>query len=97
MWAALNSPLLMGNNLRIISASAFTILNNPAVIAINQDPLAKSAIRVLRNTNVAKDRYGMGETQVWSGKLYGGDRVVIMLNAAAEDIEISVTLEEIFI
>ncbi len=97
MWAALNSPLLMGNDLRTISASAFTILNNPAVIAINQDPLAKSAIRVRRDTNVTKDRYGIGETQVWSGKLYGGDRVVVMLNAAGEDIAMSITLEEIFL
>lgn len=39
----------------------------------------------------------MGETQVWSGKLYGDDRVVVLLNAAAEDIEMSATLEEIFL
>jgi len=47
MWAALNSPLLMGNDLRKLSASAFTIFSNPAVIAINQDPLGKSCIRRL--------------------------------------------------
>jgi len=33
----------------------------------------------------------MNETQVWSGKVYGGDKVVVRLNAAAEDIELSVT------
>lgn len=97
MWAALNSPLLMGNDLRKLSASAYTILNNPAVIAVNQDPLGKPCIRIQRNKNVAKDRWGMGETQVWSGRLYGGDKVVVFLNAAGEDVQMSATLEEIFI
>jgi alpha-galactosidase len=97
MWAVLNSPLLMGNDLRTVSPSSLSILNNPAVIAINQDPLAKSAIRIQRNINVAKDKYGMGEAQVWSGKLFGGDQVVVFFNAAWEDLEMSASLEEIFI
>lgn len=97
MWAGLNSPLLMGNDLRTMTASAYSILNNPAIIAINQDPFAKPMIRVLRNQTVPKDKYGQGETQVWAGKLWGGDRVVILLNAADEDMEMSATLEEIFI
>ncbi|KAH7355319.1 glycoside hydrolase superfamily [Rhexocercosporidium sp. MPI-PUGE-AT-0058] len=97
MWAMLNSPLLMGNDLRALSPSALTILNNPAVIAINQDPLAKSAIRILRSTSVAKDEYGQGEIQIWSGKLFGGDQVVGFLNAANEDVEMRASLKEIFI
>jgi alpha-galactosidase len=97
MWAILNSPLLIGADLRTLSPSALTILNNPAVIAINQDPLAKSAIRISRNTKVAKDEYEMGETQIWSGKLWGGDQVVAFLNAADEDVEMKATLKEIFI
>ncbi|KAH9213580.1 alpha-galactosidase [Leptodontidium sp. 2 PMI_412] len=97
MWAMLNSPLLMGNDLRTLSSSALTILNNPAVIAINQDPLAKSAIRIFRSTSVAKDGYGQGEIQIWSGKLFGGDQVVGFLNAANEDMKMSASLKEIFL
>jgi alpha-galactosidase len=97
MWAALKSPLLMGNDLRILSAKSLSILNNPAVIAISQDPLGKPPIRISRNLNVAKDKYGMGETQVWSGYLSGGDQVVVFLNAASEDLDISAELEEIFV
>ncbi|RDW62828.1 hypothetical protein BP5796_11130 [Coleophoma crateriformis] len=97
LWAALNSPLLMGNDLRTLTASALSILNNPAVIAISQDPLAKSAIRIKRDVNVKKDEYGVGEAQIWSGKLFGGDQVVIFLNAADEDLEMKASLEEIFI
>lgn len=88
----------MGNDLRDLSASALTILNNPAVIAINQDPRGLSATRVRRERdNVAKDKYGVGEIQVWSGALYGDDQVVVLLNAGNKDSEVSATLAEIFI
>lgn len=96
MWAALKSPLLMGNDLRILTASSLTILNNPAIIALSQDPLGRSAHQVSRNFNVKKDRWGMGETQVWSGHLSGGDQVVIFFNAADEDVDMEATLEDIF-
>jgi alpha-galactosidase len=97
LWAALKSPLLMGNDLRSLSALSLTILNNPAVIAVSQDPEGRSVTRIRRDINVAKDNYGVGEIQVWSGSLYGGDQVVILLNAAGEDQQISASLEEIFL
>ena len=97
MWAALKSPLLIGADLRELSPSTLTILSNPAVIASNQDPLGRSANRINRNTNVKKDAYGEGETHVWSGPLYGGDQLVVFLNAADKDAEMKATLDEIFV
>jgi alpha-galactosidase len=97
MWAALKSPLLIGADLRELSAQTLSILNNPAVIAVNQDPLGKSAHRISRNLNVSKDKYGQGETQIWSGPLYPADQVVIFFNAADVDMEMSATLDEIFV
>ena len=96
MWAALKSPLLMGNDLRELSAESLTILNNPAIIAVSQDPLGQSVNLLRRDTNVKKDKYGMGETQVWTGHLYGGDQLVVLFNAADEDIDMTVELAEIF-
>lgn len=96
MWAALKSPLIIGADLRTLPASALSILNNPAVIAISQDPVGRSASRIRRDTNVAKDKYGIGEIHVWSGPLYGGDQVVVFLNAAGEDTEVSASLVDIF-
>jgi len=87
----------MGNDLRTLSAPSLTILNNPAVIAISQDPEGRSVGRVRRELNVAKDKHGVGEIQVWSGLLSGGDQVVLLLNAAGEDARISASLEEIFL
>ena len=86
----------MGNDLRELSPESLSILNNPAIIAVSQDPLGQAANLLLRDTNVKKDKYGMGETQVWTGRLYGGDQLVILFNAADEDIDMTVDLAEIF-
>ena len=97
MWSALKSPLLIGADLRELSPNTLTILNNPAIIAVNQDPLGRSAAQVYRNTNVKKDKYGQGEVQIWSGPLYPHDQLVVFLNAADEDLEMSTTLNDIFV
>lgn len=97
MWAALKSPLLIGADLRELSAKTLSILNNPAIIAVNQDPLGRSVHRISRSFDVKKDRYGQGEIQVWSGPLYPADQLVVFLNAADEEMEISTTLNDIFV
>lgn len=98
MWAAVKSPLFLGNDLRDMPAKALTIINNPAIIALSQDPHGRSVTRVRRDTEgVAKDEWGMGETHVWAGQLQNGDQAVILLNFGGEDREISVSLAEIFI
>ena len=96
MWAALKSPMLMGHDLRTMSAKTLGILNNPAIIAISQDPLGLAVNLARRDTNVKKDKYGMGETHLWTGSLANGDQVVILFNAADQDIEMSASLAEIF-
>lgn len=98
MWAAVKSPLFLGNDLRDMPAKALTIINNPAIIALSQDPHGRSVTRVRRDTaGVAKDEWGMGETHVWAGQLQNGDQAVILLNFGGEDMEMSVSLAEIFI
>ncbi|RFU35761.1 hypothetical protein B7463_g548, partial [Scytalidium lignicola] len=97
LWAAIKSPLLLGHDLRVMDAKTLSIVNNPAILALSQDPLTKPALRVQRDINVPKDKYGIGETHVWSGTLAHGDQVVILLNMANEKQRISVPLEEIFV
>jgi len=86
----------MGNDLRELSPESLTILNNPAIIAISQDPLGSSAFLIRKDVNVKKDKYGMGETHLWAGSLYGGDQLVVLFNAADEDVDMEASLEEIF-
>ena len=99
MWAAIKSPLLIGADLREMNGKALSILNNPAVIAVSQDPLGFPAHLIRRDTNVPKDPvYGEGETQIWSGPLYSdNDQLVVFLNAADADLEMTSSLPEIFI
>lgn len=97
MWAILKSPLLIGADVRNLPPLAMTILNNPAIIAINQDPLGRGAHRLKLDTNVKKDKYGVGEAHVWAGPLANGDQVVAFLNAADEDLDMDIELDEIFV
>jgi len=97
MWAALKSPLLLGNDLRKMSPETLSIINNPAIIAISQDPRGKAIQRVTTNTNVSKDEFGVGEAHVWSAPLANGDQVVILFNAANEDLDMSASLADIFV
>lgn len=97
MWAALKSPLLIGTDLRKLSPRTLTILNNPAVIAVNQDPMGRSAARVRQDFNVKKDKYGQGEVQIWTGPLYPNDQLLVFLNGADEEMTITTDLIEIFV
>ena len=97
MWCALKSTLLIGADLRTLSPKTLSILNNPAVIAVSQDPIGRSASRVRQDFNVKKDKYGQGEVQIWSGPLYPNDQLLVLLNAADEDLDITTDLDEIFV
>jgi alpha-galactosidase len=96
MWAAVKSPLLMGNDIRVLDAKSFSILTNPAVLAISQDPAGSAAVRRWRYYVNGKDRYDQGEIQMWSGSLDQGDFVVVLLNAARGSRHMNATLADIF-
>jgi alpha-galactosidase len=96
MWAAVKSALLMGNNMDRLSARDLSILNNPAIIALNQDPLGIAAVRVWRYHVDDVDKYDQGEIQMWSGQLSGGDHFVALLNAGNSTREMNTTADEIF-
>lgn len=50
LWCMMNSPLILGNDLRKMSNQVKAIVTNKNLIAINQDPLCKQAKRVKRGT-----------------------------------------------
>jgi alpha-galactosidase len=97
MWAALKSPLIMGTDIRSLSADAYTIYTNPAILALSQDPSGASAQRRWRYYVPAVDANGVGEIQMWAGSLAQGDYVMILLNAANEDMLLNATLADVFL
>lgn len=97
MWAAIKSPLIMGNKLDQLSVADFQILTNPAILALSQDPLGSAIQRRVVQQVVPKDQqYGFGQVQIWSGSLYGGDYVVVFLNAANDTQNVQVPLWQVF-
>ena len=88
LWAALKSSLIMGNDFGKATADTLSILGNPAVIAISQDPLGQPA-------TYKRLSHG-GQAQLWSGPLSGGDYVVLLLNTGESEASISVAADDIF-
>ncbi|KAJ3003789.1 UNVERIFIED_CONTAM: hypothetical protein HDU68_005499, partial [Siphonaria sp. JEL0065] len=82
IWAALKSPLLLGHDLTRQSSTTLSIISNPEVIAINQDPLGKSAVLRVKYKNV----------WVWVGELIHGERVLVVFNAGYKDVDVVVGL-----
>lgn len=96
MWAAIKSPLIMGNKLDELSPEDYAILVNPAVLAISQDPSVSAVSRYVRQQVNETDQYGFGEVQVWSGSLSNGDQVVAFLNGGNNSRTMTYSLVEIF-
>ncbi|KAL3425744.1 glycoside hydrolase family 27 protein [Phlyctema vagabunda] len=98
LWAAVKSPLIMGNDIRKISPADLAILSNAAVIAVNQDPLGNSAARRYIHPAAGSDF----TAQVWSGNLKsttGGDyndMVILLVNGESTPQVINATLVDIF-
>lgn len=76
MWALVKAPLIISCDLTSMSSSIYTILSNPEIIAINQDPKGQQGTckcyctwydTVLR-------------PQIWSAQLGNGDTAVIAFN-----------------
>ncbi|RAR02868.1 carbohydrate-binding module family 35 protein [Stemphylium lycopersici] len=74
MWAINKSPLIMGAALdpERVSQASIDIMSNKEVIAINQDPLAKQAMLIRRDTE--------GEWDIWLGELSASRHVLGVAN-----------------
>ncbi|KAM0807623.1 putative Glycoside hydrolase family 27 protein [Seiridium cardinale] len=102
LWAAVKSPLILGNDLRIVKPQDLAIVSNAAVIAVNQDPLGSSASRRWVYESDDIDEYGKASYQLWSGALYsttGGDYydvLVVLLNGNNSPLEMNATLWDAF-
>lgn len=96
MWAAIKSPLILGNKLDQLSPENYAMLVNPAILAISQDPAASAIQRRVRMEVDDKDQYGFGEIQVWSGSLDNGDQVVAFLNAGNRSRTMEFPLVDVF-
>lgn len=75
-WAMLNSPLMIGCDIREMSEETKAILTNRDIIAINQDPAGRQPYLISGNPH--SDDYS--QMQTWAKHLEGGDIAIGMFN-----------------
>ncbi len=75
-WAMLNSPLMLGCDIRHMNEETKKIITHPAIIAINQDPAGRQPYLIGGNP-ASEDTSQM---QIWVKHLEGGDLAVGMFN-----------------
>jgi alpha-galactosidase len=85
LWCLLAAPLLIGCDLSQLDEFTRSILANPEVIAVNQDPLGKQASRITRN----------GLEEVWYKPLADGSLAVGLFNRRDIPSDIALNLPEI--
>jgi alpha-galactosidase len=66
----MNSPLILGNDLRSMPESVRKIIGNREVIGINQDPLGVQALRF----------YNQGTVELWAKPLANDEWAFMILN-----------------
>jgi alpha-N-acetylgalactosaminidase len=72
IWCISATPLIMGNDLRNVSAASKAILLNTDAIAVNQDPLGQMGMRLTKTA--------VEPAQVWYRNLANGDVAVALYN-----------------
>ena len=84
LWCALKSPLLLGNNLTSMSQKTLDIVGNTALLALNQDPLGKAALRVHVGGWKQHAHGATNTVQIWAGPLSNNEALVVLLNTGEE-------------
>ncbi len=85
LWAVMAAPMMLGNDVRIMTKDTVALLTNPEVIAIDQDPSARQAKRIARN----------GDTEVWARTLADGSVAVGLFNHGAQSAPVAVSWEQL--
>lgn len=79
LWCMLSSPLALSNDLRNMNDEDRLILLNKEVIAINQDPLGRAAVR----------KVNLPTHQIFVRELSGGRHAVALMNTADKALKLT--------
>ncbi|MEV5703738.1 NPCBM/NEW2 domain-containing protein [Actinoallomurus sp. NPDC052274] len=86
LWALLNAPLILGNDLRSMSAATKAVITNPDVIAVDQD-WGGSQGRRMRDLG--------GGLQVWAKPMSDGSVAAVLLNRSGSTATITTSAAEL--
>ena len=85
MWSMVAAPLIIGSDVRALSAQSVAMLTNPDVLAVDQDPNGVQGTAI--NTT--------GDTQVWKKPLSNGDVAVALFNRGTTPQRIATTAQQV--
>jgi alpha-galactosidase len=85
LWAVLAAPMVLGNDVRIMTRDTLALLTNREVIAVDQDSLGRPGKRVAKN----------GETEVWARPLADGSMAVAFFNRGEQSAPVTVSWAQI--
>jgi alpha-galactosidase len=85
LWCILAAPLISGNDLARMSQETLSVLTNPEVVAVDQDPAGKEGYRVSRE----------GPLQVWVKPLADGSKALGLFNEGESAMPVSVRFKDI--
>ena len=85
LWCLLSAPLLIGCDLERLDDFTLNLLTNDEVLALDQDPLGKQAVPIIKNGNI----------QVWVKNLEDGTIAVGIFNLGKDSEKYSLDLKEI--
>jgi alpha-galactosidase len=95
MWAIVAAPLILGSDPRKLSPATIAMLENPGVIAVDQDPLGIQGTQVAGGDERTHAPGPHAAGEVWVKPLVGGARAVALLNPAADAVRIATSAREI--
>ncbi|MFL9842393.1 NPCBM/NEW2 domain-containing protein [Sphingomonas sp. ST-64] len=85
LWAMLNSPLIIGYDLRKLTPQLRAVFGNAQIVALNQDPAGNQAVLA----------YQSDEVQIFVKTLVDGTKAVALLNRGSAPVDATLTAEHL--
>lgn len=85
LWAMMAAPLLVGADLRSMSADTRAELTNRDLLALDQDAAGIQGVRILRR----------GGRELWLRQLSDGSRALLLLNAGSHTVRMGAGLDHL--
>jgi len=85
LWAIINAPLILGNDIRVMPKALLDIVSNGDIIAINQD----------KSGNQATLAYDAEDIQIYVKTLANGKKAVAVFNRGLGDSEVDLTAAQL--
>jgi len=88
LWALAKSPLIVGCDIRNLTADTLAILSNAEVIALNQDALGVQG-------HMLDNKTFNGTVELWAAPMASGATAALVLNTGSSDVEYTLNFSDV--